>query len=63
MSKIDEYLTVTAAAEFLGVSPNTLRNWDRDGKVPVHRHPASNYRLFKVADLEELLRRIEDSGP
>jgi len=62
MAKLDEYVTIKEAAEFLGVSPNTLRNWHRDGKIPVFRSPISNYRLFRKADLEELLRRIEESG-
>ena len=62
MTKLDEYVTIKEAAEYLGVSPNTLRNWHRDGKIPVYRSPISNYRLFKKKDLEELLRRIDESG-
>src|SRR5690242_16822964 len=37
--KLKEYLTVGEAAEFLGVSPWTLRNWDRAGKLRPRRHP------------------------
>ena len=37
--KLCEYLTVSEAAELLGVSPGTLRNWDRTGKLKPHRHP------------------------
>ena len=62
MTRLDEFVTVKEAAEFLGVSSNTLRNWHRDGKIPVYRNPISNYRLFKKTDLEELLRQIEESG-
>lgn len=62
MPKVDEYLTIKQAAEYLGVSPNSLRNWDAAGKIPVYRHAVSNYRLFKIVDLEELLRQIEASG-
>ena len=50
------------AEEFLGVSPTTIRDSGRSGKIPIYRNPASNYRLFKKADLEELLRQIEESG-
>ena len=32
MPRLDEYLQITEAAEYLGVSPNTLRNWGRNGK-------------------------------
>jgi len=37
--KLDGYLTVGRAAELLGVSPWTLRHWDRAGKLtpPVTR--------------------------
>lgn len=58
MSKLSDYLTITDAAEYLGVSPNTLRNWGRDGKVQMHRNPVNGYRLFRQADLDALLKRI-----
>jgi MerR family transcriptional regulator, copper efflux regulator len=53
---LDEYLTVKAAAEFLGVSPSTLRNWDRAGKLNPHRHPMNRYRLYRRTELEAVLR-------
>ncbi|MGD0896711.1 MAG: helix-turn-helix domain-containing protein [Thermoguttaceae bacterium] len=62
MPTLGEYVTIKLAAKFLGVTPNTLRNWHRDAKIPVHRNPVSNYRLFKKTDLEKLLRQIEKSG-
>ena len=57
MAKLDSFLTVAEAAEHLGVSPNTIRNWGRDGKIKEHRHPINNYRLFKAADLDKLLKK------
>jgi len=39
-----EYLTIGEAAEYLGVSPQTLRRWDASGKLRPVRHPASEYR-------------------
>lgn len=53
--KLGEYLTIRQAAEFLAVSPNTLRNWGREGKVEMHRHPVNGYRLFRREDLQSLL--------
>jgi len=47
----------------LGVAPNTLRNWDRTGKIHVYRHPINNYRLYKRSDLEALLATIERPRP
>ena len=58
MKKVKEYLRVKEAAEILGVSPNTLRNWSRDGKIPVRRNPVNGYRLFARSDLERFLRKI-----
>ena len=37
MRRIQEYVTVTRAAEMLGVSASTLRNWDRAGKLKAAR--------------------------
>ena len=59
MAKLDSYLTVREAAEYLGVSPNTIRNWGRDGKIKEHRHPINNYRLFKAVDLERILKNVD----
>ena len=61
MPKLDEYIRIAEAAKYLGVHRNTLRNWGRTGKVPEYRHPVNNYRLFKVSDLEELLKMAERS--
>jgi DNA-binding transcriptional MerR regulator len=55
--KLGEYLTIRQAAHFLAVSPNTLRNWGRDGKIEMRRHPVNGYRLFRLEDLENLLAR------
>jgi len=39
MRKLSEYFQVADAAELLGISENTLRNWAGAGKIPVHRKP------------------------
>ncbi|MHC4178203.1 MAG: MerR family DNA-binding transcriptional regulator [Planctomycetota bacterium] len=46
----------------MGVPQNSLGNQEAGGKIPVHRHPLNNYRLFEIGDLEELLRRTERSA-
>ena len=62
MAKLDSYLTVAEAAEHLGVSPNTIRNWGRDGKIKELRHPINNYRLFRAVDLNKLLKKVEQTA-
>ncbi len=54
-----KYINIKQAAKILGVSNLTLRNWDNSGKFPAGRHPISNYRVYRVEDLEELLIEIE----
>lgn len=47
-----EFLSVTDAAEYVGVSPATLRRWDETGKLRSLRNPGNNYRYYSRADLE-----------
>jgi excisionase family DNA binding protein len=61
MKKIQDYLQIKKAAEFLGVSQSTLRNWERLGKLASHRHPLNRYRLYKKEDLKALLKKIDES--
>lgn len=54
----NKYITIKQAAKILGVSPLTLRNWDNNGKFPAGRHPISNYRVYKVSDIEKLMSQM-----
>lgn len=57
------YITIKQASKILGVSPLTLRNWDKNGKLKAHRHPMNNYRVYKIEDLETVFQEIEtDAG-
>lgn len=64
LSSSSEYVTLKQAASFLGVSPNTLRNWDRRGKLVAFRHPVNKYRLYRLEELARLLphNRTESKG-
>jgi excisionase family DNA binding protein len=59
VTKLRDFLRISEAADHLGVSPNTLRNWERAGKIVAHRHPVNRYRLFKREDLDAVLRKVE----
>ena len=54
-----EYFTVGEAAYILGITPLTLRNWDNLGKLRARRNPINNYRVYKRADVEFFLRRMD----
>lgn len=58
MNKLKDYLRVSEAADYLGVSPNTLRNWENAGKIVAHRHPVNGYRLFAQHELDALLQKV-----
>ena len=58
-TKLSEYVKVAEAAEILGVSQGTLRNWSEAGKIPMHKNPVNGYRLFKKSELDEFLDAIE----
>lgn len=51
----DDLMIVSEAAEFLGVSSGTLRNWDREGKLKAERNPVNRYRMYRRSDLQRLL--------
>jgi excisionase family DNA binding protein len=58
VDKLSDFMRVAEAAEYLGVSPNTLRNWVNAGKIIAVRHPVNDYRLFKREDLDALLKQV-----
>ncbi len=54
-----ELLTISDAAELLGVSLPTLRRWDDAGKFKARRHPINGYRLYTRAEVLKLRKSIE----
>lgn len=49
-----EYLSLSEASEIIGKSKETLRRWDREGKLTAIREPISNYRVYKREHVETL---------
>ncbi len=58
---MQKYITIKNAAKLLHVTPLTLRNWDKSGKLKAYRHPANNYRIYRLDQIEAFLRRLEGS--
>lgn len=56
-----KYLTIKKAAKLLHVTPLTLRNWDKKGILKPYRNPANNYRVYRLDQIENFLRRLEMS--
>jgi len=52
------YVTIKEAAEILGVSPMTLRRWDKNGKLKASRHRFNNYRVYKKKDILSIRKNL-----
>ncbi len=55
MPNLRDFITIRQAADMIGVSPATLRNWDRAGKLKAIRNPMNRYRLYRRDDIEAFL--------
>ena len=51
-------IRTNAAAELLGVSPNTLRSWERRFGYPQPRRTAGGHRQYELVELEALRRAL-----
>lgn len=58
-----KFLSIKEAAEILGVTSLTLRNWDKKGKLVASRNPINNYRMYGADDIESLLESIDKRKP
>jgi molybdopterin-binding protein len=52
--QIDELVRIGAAAQALGVSVDTLRRWEREGRIAFERR--KNQRFIRAEELAALLR-------
>lgn len=57
----ERYLKINEVAEILGVTPLTLRNWDKRGQLVAYRNPLNNYRMYRYSDVADLLAEIKKS--
>lgn len=51
---MNEYMTLSETAEYIGKSKETLRRWDKEGKLTAVREPMSNYRLYRKSEIDTL---------
>ncbi len=47
-----KWMTVNEIAKELSVHPDTIRRWEKKGRIKCVRHPVNNYRLFLIQNLE-----------
>lgn len=60
--KTMKYYTIHEVSKKLGVSAQTLRNWDKSGKLKPHHKSANGYRYYIEDDLNMLLGVKSQNG-
>ena len=53
MVTMKDFYTVSEVADMLGTTKETLRRWNKSGKLVPQRHPFNNYRVYQTSDLEQ----------
>ena len=59
---MNDYLSLSEISDYLGKSKETLRRWDKEGKLSAVREPMSNYRVYKKSDLDTLFGDFLEDG-
>jgi len=57
---VDDLVRIGAAAQALGVSTDTLRRWERDGRIAFERRGSQRY--LRAEELARLLRERSAGG-
>lgn len=60
MSKTIKLLGIRQAAEMLGVNPETLRRWDREGKLLAIKVSKRGDRRYNQKDIEKFIEKSKN---
>jgi len=52
---MEDYLSIKETANIVGVSTQTLRNWEKKGILMPYRNPVNNYRMYRVPQIEQFI--------
>lgn len=55
-------MTLSETSEYIGKSKETLRRWDKEGKLMAVREPMSNYRVYRKSDVDTLFADFLDDN-
>ena len=53
---MNKYYSIRAFAKILGVTPQTLRNWDKSGKLKPHHTASNGYRYYSQEQLSDITK-------
>ena len=57
---MDKYYPINKFAKIIGVTSQTLRNWEQSGKLIPHHRSDSNYRYYSESQLQQILGEQRD---
>ena len=55
MAQVIKLLGIRQVAEMLGVNPETLRRWDKEGKLPAIKVSKRGDRRYKLEDIQKFI--------
>lgn len=58
----DTLYSISETAKILGISAQTLRRWDKNGKFPSSRHPINNYRVYSISSINKLKEELDQNS-
>lgn len=59
---MDKLLTISEAADILGVTMQTLRKWDKCGKL-TPTHTLGGHRRYRRTDVDRIVTGMTDNSP
>lgn len=60
MKNLQNLMTIAHATEYVDVTPLTLRNWDKVGKLQAVRN--NDYRMYDKDELDKFLAQLQKGG-
>jgi hypothetical protein len=60
MKNLQNLMAIAHATEYVGVTPLTLRNWDKVGKLQAVRN--NDYRMYDKDELDKFLAQLQKGG-
>ena len=57
MNPKQQYLTIQEFAQAIGVCTQTVRRWDKQGKLSPHHKTPNGYRMYTQEQIENYLQK------
>jgi DNA-binding transcriptional MerR regulator len=57
MNPKQQYLTIQEFAQAIGVCTQTVRRWDKQGKLSPHHKTPNGYRMYTQEQIENYLKK------